>query len=169
MPRSHRTSPELPLARPLDPSAVLAATGARAFHRVISVSRGGWKVTFPRFLCVSFVSISPIGGGGVHALPPDRGDGHERYVEEPGGRHLLPPRSSTRTPYPRRLRACSTRPSLPRSCSTTARPESSRPTTSARWNGSMWRRCAASLGCGRQSARIRGSTPSPLVCGERRA
>ena len=30
-------------------------------------------------------------GGGLHALPPDREDGHERYVEEPGGRHLPPP------------------------------------------------------------------------------
>ena len=30
-------------------------------------------------------------GGGLHALPPDRGDGHERYVEEPGERHLPPP------------------------------------------------------------------------------
>ena len=31
-------------------------------------------------------------GGGLHAPPPpERGDGHERYVEEPGGRHLPPP------------------------------------------------------------------------------
>ena len=40
---------------------------------------------------VGWGCLARFGGGGLHALPPDRGDRHERYVEEPGERHLPPP------------------------------------------------------------------------------
>ena len=72
MPRSHRTIPELPLSKPLGPSAVLAATGARAFHRVGSVSRGRggrWLSPVP---LVTFVSISPIGGRACNPPRPSQ-------------------------------------------------------------------------------------------------
>ena len=39
---------------------------------------------------VDWGHLAGFGGGGVARPPPDRGDGHERYVEEPGERHLPP-------------------------------------------------------------------------------
>ena len=71
MPRSHRTSPELPLARPLDPSAVLAATGALPSVESLPC-RGGAEGDVP---------LAPPRSARVHLS--DRG-GRECNPPEPG-------------------------------------------------------------------------------------